>query len=153
MLIIYYRYQEASQVLYSQNTLEFDHPLSFLILSREISPLSLHSIRFISIDLQKQIYTYGPNNFTLCTSLHPDQWLQMWDSISTMLGLEEVRIRFQLLIDGWMGWTEQEVLEPLYNVKQPLRVFEVEMPWSTKEAHTIYDNKGRKVPFDLIKHC
>ncbi|RDW57608.1 hypothetical protein BP6252_13690 [Coleophoma cylindrospora] len=145
-------YEEASQVLYNQNTLEFDHPLSFITLSKEISLSSLHSIRSITIDLQRQIYTYGSDNFSLCTSLHPNQWLQMWEYISTMSGLEIVRVRFQLLIHGWMGWTEQEILEPLYNVKQPLRIFEVDMPWSQEETSFNHDDKERKVPFKLIAH-
>lgn len=81
------RYEEASHVLYSQNTLEFDHPLSFVTFSDQVSVSSLQSIRSISIDLQRQIYVFGANNFSHCTSLHPDQWLQMWTIISEMRGL------------------------------------------------------------------
>jgi len=145
-------YEEASQVLYTQNTLEFDHPLSLVIFSGEVSQSSLQSIRSISIDLQRNLYVYDAQNFDLCTSLHPDQWHQMWDVISTMQGLEEIRVRFQLLIDGWMGWTEKEVLEPLYNVRQPLRVFEVEMPSSSGETSSDCHGKEREVPFKLVKY-
>ena len=152
LLIVSYRYKEASHVLYSQNTLEFDHPLSLITLSREVSPSLLQSVRSISIDLQRQIYVYNANNFAVCTSLHPDQWLQMWNIISTMQGLEEIKVRFQLLINGWMGWTEKEILEPLCNVRQPLRVFEVEMPSLPGELDSSGDDKETDIPFTLVKY-
>ncbi|KAH8799709.1 hypothetical protein F5884DRAFT_810959 [Xylogone sp. PMI_703] len=147
-------YEEASRVLYSQNTLEFDHPLSLGIFSRGVSPALLQSVRSVSIDLQRHIYTYSANNFSLCTSLHPDQWLQMWTIVSGMQGLEEIRVRFQLTIDGWMGWSEREVLEPLYGVKQPLKVFEVEMPAlsDAKGCSDGEEEEERDAPFRLIKY-
>lgn len=152
ILIVASRYKEASQVLYNQNTLEFDHPLSLVTFSGQVSPSSLQSIRSISIDLQRHIYVYGTNNFSHCTSLHPDQWLQMWDVISAMQGLEEIRVRFQLLIDGWMGWTEKEILEPLCKVRRPLKVFEVEMPSSSRETSSNCDGQERDVPFKMVKY-
>lgn len=152
LLMVPCRYKEASRVLYSQNTLEFDHPLSLIILSREVSPSSLQSIRSISIDLQRQFYIYKANNFHECTSLHPDQWLQLWNVISTMQGLEEIRVRFKLLINGWMGWTEKEALEPLYKVRQTLRVFEVKMPSLSKGWSSSGDKKETDVPFTLVKY-
>lgn len=75
----------------------------------------------------------------------------MWDSISAMRGLEEIRVRFQLLIDGWMGWTEKEVLEPLYKVRQPLKAFEVEMPSSSGNLPTNCDD-DMEMPFKLINY-
>ncbi|RFU26991.1 hypothetical protein B7463_g9354, partial [Scytalidium lignicola] len=145
-------YREASRVLYNQNTLEFDHPLSLPILSRQVSQSSLHSIRSICIDPQRNIYAQNADSLSLCTSFRPNQWLQMWDIISTMQGLEEVRVNFQLLIDGWMGLTEKEILEPLYKVKQPLKVFEVEMPSSSKEIASGCEEEEREVPFMLTKY-
>jgi len=138
-------------VLYGQNRLEFDHPLTLITFSREVSASSLQSIRSLSIDLQRHLYVYGSNNFGFCTSLHPDQWLQMWNLIATMQGLEEIRVKFQLLVDGWMGWSEKEVLEPLFLVKRPLKVFEVEMPLSSKKTSSNYDDEERRVPFKLTK--
>jgi hypothetical protein len=151
LLTFPFRYKESSQVLYSQNTLEFDHPLSLIILSGDVCSSSLQSIRSISIDLQRHFYVYGRDNFNLCTSLHPDQWLQMWNLISAMHGLEEIRVSFRLLVDGWMGWTENEVLEPLYKVRQPLKVFEVEMPSSSGNIASNCDDK-REIPFKLVKY-
>jgi hypothetical protein len=70
-----------------------------------------------------------------------------------MQGLEEIRVRFQLLVDGWMGWTENEVLEPLCKVKRLLKVFEVEMPLSSGNISSNYDDdKERDVPFKLVKY-
>lgn len=69
-----------------------------------------------------------------------------------MQGLEEIRVSFRLLIDGWMGWTEDEVLEPLYGVRQPLKVFEVEMPSSSGKSGAKVDHIEKKTPFQLIKY-
>jgi hypothetical protein len=145
------RYAESSKVLYSQNILEFDHPLSLITLSGEISSSSLHSIRSISIDLQRYFYVYGSDNFNVCKSLHPDQWLQMWKVISTMQGLEEIRVSFRLLVDGWMGWNENEVLGPLYIVKQALKVFEVKMSSSSGDMASNDGDQEKKSPFKLVK--
>jgi hypothetical protein len=69
-----------------------------------------------------------------------------------MQGLEEIRVRFKLLINGWMGWTEKEVLEPLCKVRQTLRVFEVEMPSLSKGGSSSGDKKETDVPFTLVKY-
>lgn len=69
-----------------------------------------------------------------------------------MQGLEEIKVRFQLLINGWMGWTEKEILEPLCNVRQPLRVFEVEMPSLPGELDSSGDDKETDIPFTLVKY-
>jgi len=150
------RYSESSQVLYQQNTLEFDHPMSLPIFSGEVSPSSLHSIRSISIDMHRYIYAHNTNNSSsLSTNLRREQWLQTWNIISTMQGLQEVKVRFQLLINGWMGWTEKEILEPLFNVRQALKVFEVELPLSSAKIKTIIncDEERRDVPFKLVRYC
>ena len=72
-----------------------------------------------------------------------------------MQGLQEVKVRFQLLINGWMGWTEKEILEPLFNVRQALKVFEVELPLSSAKIKTIIncDEERRDVPFKLVRYC
>jgi hypothetical protein len=155
----------ACLVLYSQNTLEFDHPLSLITFSSQVSAISLQSIRCITIDLQRCLYIYGSNEFSPCTSLHPTQWPQMWDVIAAMQGLEEVRVSFQLLINGWLGWTEEEILEPLWKVTMPLRIFEVEMPLSSRDVGLCSnyddddfdedednDNLKKEAPFTLIKY-
>ena len=57
-----------------------------------------------------------------------------------------------MLIDGWMGWTEKEILEPLYKVRRLLKVFEVEMPSSSRERSSNCDDKEREAPFKLVKY-
>ncbi len=69
-----------------------------------------------------------------------------------MQGLEEIRVKFQLTIDGWMGWNEKEVLEPLFKVTRPLKVFEVEMPQSVGEIRFASGDEEREVPFKLIRY-
>ena len=146
------RYTESSQVLYQQNTLEFDHPMSLGIFSAEVSPSSLQNIRSISIDMHRYVYVNNTKKVNISTNLQREQWLQTWNIISTMQGLEEVRVRFQLLIDGWMGWTEKEILDPLYNVRQVLKVFEVDMPLSSVKTSSRCDGEERHAPFKLIQY-
>lgn len=69
-----------------------------------------------------------------------------------MRGLEEIRVSFRLLIDGWMGWTEKEVLEPLYEVQQPLKVFKVEMPLSAGKSPADFHDEDKKMPFRLTRY-
>jgi hypothetical protein len=76
----------------------------------------------------------------------------MWNIISTMHGLEEIKVRFQLLVNGWMGWTEKEVLEPLCKVRQPLRVFQVEMPSLPGQLDSNGDDEELHIPFTLVKY-
>jgi hypothetical protein len=76
----------------------------------------------------------------------------MWTVISGMKGLEEIKVSFRLLIDGWMGWTEEEVLKPLYTVRQPLKVFEVEMPLSSGSTGAKVNPMEKDMPFKLIKY-
>lgn len=76
----------------------------------------------------------------------------MWNIISGMRGLEEIKVSFRLLIDGWMGWTEKQVLEPLYKVAQPLKIFEVEMPLSSGRIESNSFDAERSIPFKLIRY-
>jgi len=145
-------YKEASHVLYSQNTLEFDHPLSLITFSREVSQSLLQSIRSMNFEMQLYLYVYRSKSLGPYTSLHPDQWRQMWDVVSAMEGLEEIRVKFGLPVDGWLGWTEEEVLEPLCMVRRPLKVFEVQMLKSDGKTSSDGDGREREVPFKLIRY-
>jgi hypothetical protein len=145
------RYEEAARVLYGENRLEFDHPLALVTLSRDVAPSMLQSVRSISIDLQRHFYVYGRDNWDYCKSLHPDQWPQMWNVISTIQGLEEIRVSFRLDFDGWMGWTEEEVLEPLYLVRWPLKVFEVKMSAVSADKNSNHGDEERERPFRIVK--
>jgi hypothetical protein len=96
-----------------------------MIFKKTVNPASLNSIKSISINLQRDLYNPGrPSQAFL--SLRLDVWPDMWDIIAEMEGLEEIRVRFQFPLKGWLGWSEKKVLEPLWNVTRPMRVFEVD---------------------------
>jgi hypothetical protein len=142
-------------VLYRQNTLDFDHPLSLITFSHQISKSSLQSIRSISFEPQRHLYVKKLSNLSHCTtagskSFQPGQWIQMWDVIANMEGLEEVRVKFRSPFRTWMGWEERDVLDPLRKVTRPLRVFDVEAPWIAAEMGFETDEMGRGMPFRLL---
>ena len=133
------RFQEVSNILYTQNTFEFDHPLSLAIFKKTVHPSSLNSIRSISVNLQRDLYQpVSPSQ--AFQSLRLDVWPDMWVIIAGMEGLEEIRVRFRFLLEGWLGWSEEEVLEPLWNVTRPMRVFEV-------DTLTTTSFRGEETPF------
>jgi hypothetical protein len=148
------RSKEAHHVFYAQNTFDFDIPLSLLLFTDAISPSSLSTIRSLSFSLQIHLYSYKPSNPSTCKSFHPDQWLQMWEVISKMQGLEKIRVHFRSPIDGWCGWSEKEVLGPLWRVrKRPLNGFDVEAPlglFGDAETDLRLDEEGREAPFRLL---
>lgn len=80
-------------------------------------------------------------------SFPPDEWVRMWDVIAGMRGLEEVRVRFRA---PWVGWTVKGMLDPLWRVTKPLRVFVVEAPWIAEEMGSETDEEGRERPFRLL---
>lgn len=67
-----------------------------------------------------------------------------------MEGSEEIRVRFRSLIKGWIEWSEKEVLEPVFTVTGPLKVFEVEA-LSTTEAAFDDDKTENEAPFTLVR--
>lgn len=67
-----------------------------------------------------------------------------------MEGLKEIRVRFRSPAEGWMGWSEKEVLEPLFLVSGPLKVFEVEALSTAEAAFDDNENENR-VPFTLVR--
>jgi len=143
---------EASAVLYSQNVLDFDLPLSLITFSRQISKSSLHSIRSISFEPQRRLYVLKPGGSGHCIAVggktfQMDQWAQMWDVIASMQGLREVRVKFRA---PWMGWDEKDVLDPLWKVTRPMKLFDVDAPWLAAEMCCEKDVIGRKMPFRLL---
>ncbi|KAE9377285.1 hypothetical protein N431DRAFT_436534 [Stipitochalara longipes BDJ] len=116
-------FQEVSNLLYTQNTFEFDHTMSLKIFKKTIHPSSLNSIVSISINLQNDLYN----------PLYPSQaykiildWQDMWIIISKMEGLEEIRVRFQFPPKGNFVWMEKNMLAPLWQLRRPMRIFEVD---------------------------
>jgi hypothetical protein len=140
-------------VLYTQNTFDFDHPLALLIFSAQISPSSLHSIRFIAFEPQRHVYVLKPGNPSNYRtgvggkSFQREEWAQMWHVIADMQGLEKVRIRFRA---PCVGWTVEDVLDPLWSVTRPLRVFDVDAPWIAEEMGSEADEGWREIPFKLL---
>jgi hypothetical protein len=67
-----------------------------------------------------------------------------------MEGLEEIRVRFRNPVEGWMGWSEEEVFRPLWKIRRPLKVFEVEARTDVKTAFGD-DERENMAPFTLIR--
>jgi len=118
------RFQEVSNVLYTQNTFEFGHPVSLIILQMTVHPSSFNSIKSISINVQRDLYRRVMTG-RVVTPMHHHPWHDMWNIIARMESLEQVRVTFRFPLDGWLGWSEKTVLDPLWEVTRPMRVFEV----------------------------
>lgn len=143
------RSKEASQVLYGGRTFDFDHPLGLLLFTSQISPSSLRGIKSISLDLGK--YPYDPKSGIHCKSFNISQWSECWEAIAKMEGLQEIRVHFRNPTDGWMDLVEAKVLEPLWKVKTPLKVFEVEASTYVKTAFDM-EEEGSDPPFTLARN-
>jgi hypothetical protein len=132
-------------VIYTRNTFEFDHPLSLIIFQKTICPSSLNSIKYISISLQRDLYDPAtPEQVVKSMSL--DVWPDMWDIITGMESLEEIRVKFRFPLNGWLGWSEKKVLDPLWMVTRPMRVFEVE----SREAISYKYEEEVRAPFKFV---
>ena len=142
----YCRFKEASNVLYTQNTFDFDHPRCFIIFEMTVPTATLNSIKHLSINLQRELYDpERPDRTT--RSLRHDEWPHMWDIIARMQGLEEIRVRFRFPVKGWLGWSEEEVLEPLWKFTRPMKVFEV----NSRRASGFRDEEtAERAPFKLL---
>jgi hypothetical protein len=66
-----------------------------------------------------------------------------------MEGLQGIRVRFRNPVEGWLGWSEDEVLRPLWNVRREMRVFEVEASTDVKIAFD--DEEENLAPFTLVR--
>jgi hypothetical protein len=93
---------------------------------------SLQGIGSISLDLGK--YLYDPKSGIQCKSFQLAQWTECWEAVAKMEGLEEVRVRFRTLVEGWMGSSEREVLQQLWKVRREMKVFEVEASTDVMKA-------------------
>jgi hypothetical protein len=118
------RFQEVSNVLYTQNTFEFDHPKTLTLFQMRVHPPSFNSIKSISINMQRNLYR-EVMTFRAITSMHHDRWHKMWNIIARMESLEQIRVAFRFPLDGSLGWTDKKIMGPLWKVTRPMRVFEV----------------------------
>ena len=139
------RYQEVSDLLYTQNTFEFDHPMTLRLFKKTLHPSSLNSIKSISINLQKGLY-YPLTPTQAYTHLR--DWQDMWSIISAMEGLEEIRVRFQFPAKWSFMSPEKEMLASLWQVNRPMRVFEVD----TGGAIFFNFEQTADAPFKLLRH-
>jgi hypothetical protein len=140
------RFNEASNVLYTQNTFDFDHPRCFMIFEMTVAPTTLNSIKSLSINLQRELYDPGRPDQT-AKSLRHDERPHMWDIIAGMEGLEQIRVRFRFPVKGGLGWSEEEVLEPLWKVTRPMKVFEVD---SRRAVGFKDEETAKRAPFKLL---
>ncbi|KAN0117772.1 hypothetical protein V8E51_003749 [Hyaloscypha variabilis] len=138
-------YQEVSDLLYTQNTFEFDHPMTLGLFKKTLHPSSLNSIKSISINLQKGLY-YPLTPTQAYTHLR--DWQDMWTIISAMEGLEEIRVRFQFPAKWSFMSPEKEMLASLWQVNRPMRVFEVD----TGGAIFFNFEQTADAPFKLLRH-
>ena len=138
------RFQEVGNVLYTQNTFEFDHPLSLIIFQKTIHPSSFNSIKSISINMQRDLYFRAMS----VASMHHDVWPDMWNIIARMVSLEQVRVTFRFPLRGWFGWSEKKVLDPLWEVTRPMRVFEVEC----QVGIAYRDGEYTAAPFKFVRN-
>ncbi|KAL8964751.1 MAG: hypothetical protein Q9197_006820 [Variospora fuerteventurae] len=84
-------YKEATDLLYSSNTFDFDHQDLFLFFARSILPSRLTSIRCLHLNLKvsriKQPFIWADTA--------PNGWSLMWEIIGRdMPGLKHLRVRF-----------------------------------------------------------
>jgi len=135
---------EASNVLYTQNTLEFDFPVPLIAFSEAIRSSTLNIIQSISIDVQRQFYQANGGKF-----YSPSQWIEMWDIIAEMQGLRKLRIKFRPPTIGFRDWVGMDVLQPLWKVTGPLEVFEVEVSSKSWLDDVKDDEEGSQAPFKL----
>jgi hypothetical protein len=59
LLMIVCRFQEVSNFLNTQNTFEFDHPMSLMIFKKAVHPSLMKCIKSIWINLQRDLYNPG----------------------------------------------------------------------------------------------
>ena len=64
-----------------------------------------------------------------------------------MYGLEVIRVRFRFLRDRIIGWGEEELLRPLWLVRRPVKVFDVD----SKNAFGFKNEEtAERAPFKLL---
>lgn len=138
------RYEEAAPILYSQNTFDFDHPLSFPVFADIVAASSLHNMESVIFELRPHLYNFDPP--TSKSSITPQnksltaQWQQTWEILAAMEGLQNVRVRFSKPFQADMGWKERVLMKPILNFERDLGVFEVEVPWV---EGVVYEELGK----------
>lgn len=74
----------------------------------------------------------------------------MWDVIVNMQGLQEIRVRFRSPFHDWKGWKGKDILDPMWKIARPLKVFEVDAPWIAAEMSFETDETRKKSHFKLL---
>ncbi|KAK2758284.1 hypothetical protein FQN54_004130 [Arachnomyces sp. PD_36] len=161
-------YSEAIDILYTQNTFDFNHVDTILNLSTTILPYRLHSIRHLNLHWTVRALTwmdaYPPYDestwLRLCRTLSasppsssshstaPPAFTSSSAATSTphMPGLVNLHITLRSAADSSSFYPgEKKLLDPLRLIRQP-RVFRVYFPWELREDMVV---SLRDAPFAL----
>lgn len=157
------RYSEAIDILYSQNTFDFNHIDTILSLSTTILPRRLHSIHHLHLQWTVRALTwmdsYPPYDestwLRLCRTLSASPSTLISTSSSSgniyndtphMPGLTNLHITLRAAADSSSFYPgEKKLLDPLRLICQP-RVFRVYFPWALREDMVVSLNDA---PFAL----
>jgi hypothetical protein len=63
------------------------------------------------------MYLHDSKSKKRCKSFHDSQWEGCWEVIVRMEGLESVKVTMGTPVQGWLGLSEREVMEPLLKMK------------------------------------
>lgn len=137
---LYSRYIEATPVLYSTNTFEFQDLDTFLGFTSHISPSAWNITRTIHLRVI--------DGFMLPAICGTLKWQRVATVLATMQGLQQLLLH----LDHWSYKThppiaeqETKILSPLMDVKRVKR-FVVNVGWKVLEDS---DESKSKAPFDL----
>ena len=68
----------------------------------------------------------------------------MWNVLAKMDVLEELRVRLRPPLVGWIGPKERHILDSIWKLPKPLKVFDVEVPWISPGRGQETDEAGEK---------
>lgn len=116
-------YQEAVDILYTQNVFDVNHPQTFVYFARTVPSQRLASVASLHVTWAHDLHPYYIVDY--CDS--PQHWWgPLWEIAATQMpGLKHLRLR----LDGvryYIGWdTEEHLLQPLLPLRG-LQSFELD---------------------------
>ncbi|KAF4631572.1 hypothetical protein G7Y89_g6560 [Cudoniella acicularis] len=141
-------HEEVTNVLYAQNTFDFELPSCFNAFASSVKRENLDRIESLTFTLQAPEWVADASQ-----SAHlEEEWGKMWETITEMKGVEEIRVRIRVRILGRgraIGRRARELLLPTYGpgIWRDLAVFVVEVPWEAMSDEDESDRQPR--PFEL----
>lgn len=143
--LILCRHAESINIILAGNVLDFNHPLSIIILSQSIHQQGLSDISSISLHwwLPSHIYDeYGK----ACKVFDAERtWEKACKMLAKMLALTQLRITLHGEATA-NSYREEKMLTPLLEVKAP-NLFDLTVPWTSQYHQLKYNN----VPFSLTR--